>query len=356
MALKHRAELHSFRRHITWAAAILAVIFCSPASAKTLRVSYYIGESHPLVSAGIGPFMEEIKKANIGLDFRVFPAGQLGKPGDSIKNLQNSLADIGLIVMTYHREEMPLSQVVNLPWEASAWANTNAFIQATSKPGAISDEWKQQGMVPLIVAANPPYEIHTANKPLPNLASASGIKLRSPGGSYDEVLQAVGASPVAIPTPEAYESISRGTVDGTVYAFSNWSSLRLGEILKHTTTNVQLPSPGGLTYAISRKTFDSLNTDQQKKLLEAGHAASIRAQRALLSENEKALETYKKNGLNTYDWPKEDLAVLAEKYAGIRNNWVKNVDASGRPGTATLEDFQKLIDSAKENPENLPQP
>ncbi len=348
----------SFRRPIMWTAtALIAMSAASTVAAKTLKVSYYIGEKHSLVSAGIAPFMEEIKNAGVNLDFRVFPAGQLGKPGDSIKSLQSGLADIALIVVTYHREEMPLSQVVNLPWDgAGAWDNTNAFMHAIMEPGPIADEWKQQNLVPLIVATNPPYEIHTASKPLPNLAAANGLKLRSPGGSYNEVLQVVGANPVAVPTPEAYESISRGTVDGTVYAFSNWSSLRLGEILKHTTTNVSLPSPGGLTYAISRKTFDSLTPEQRAALLKAGHAASIRAQTDLLSANEAALAKYKNEGLNTYEWPQADLDALQTKYADIRANWVKNINDSGRPGTETAKKFGERIIKAKTDPKNLPLP
>jgi len=288
------------------------------------------------------------------LDFRVFPGGQLGRPGDSIRNLQNGLADIGLIVMSYHREEMPVSQVVNLPWELGAWENTHALLRAVGSPGPISEEWKQQEMVLLIATTNPPYEIHTGNRALPDLASASGIKLRSPGGSYDEVLQAVGANPVAIPTPETFDAISRGIVDGTVYAFSNWNSMRLSEILNHTTANVRLPSPGGLTYAISRKTFDSLNEAQQRALLEAGRTASIRAQRALLEENETALKTFKSEGLNTYEWPEQDLNTLKEKYTTIRNNWAKNVDASGRAGSETLETFNNMMKAAADNPEDFP--
>src|SRR5690606_24514729 len=85
------------------------------AAAETLKVGYYIGESHPLVSHGINVFMEEVKAATNGeIDFRVFPAGQLFKPRDAVQSLQTGIADIGLVVMPYHREEFPLSQVINV--------------------------------------------------------------------------------------------------------------------------------------------------------------------------------------------------------------------------------------------------
>lgn len=330
------------------------VLMTGTVEAKTLRVAYYIGDKHPLVTSGINLFMSEVKKADSSIDFRVFPAGQLGKPKDSIKTLQNGLADIALIVLPYHREELPITQVINLPWEADIWTLTNAFMRTTIDAGPIHDEWKKQGIVPLIAAANPPYEIHSGSKPLSSLAAVSGMKIRSPGGAYDDILSAAGVVSVAVPTPETFEAITRGTIDGTVYAFSNWNSMRLQEALKHTTVNLALPSPGGLTFSISRKTFDSLTPEQQALLIKIGRDVSIKAQAALLSENESALAEFKAKGLKTYEWSKENRAVLQEKLSSVRTNWIKNMDAADRPGTKAAGDFARQLKSAQGAPRDFP--
>jgi len=68
MALAKHAATRVFARHSALAVAVvLATSLGNAAEAKTLRVSYYIGASHPLVSAGITPFMEEVKNADVGL-------------------------------------------------------------------------------------------------------------------------------------------------------------------------------------------------------------------------------------------------------------------------------------------------
>jgi len=98
----------------------VGAVFCSGGvDARTLRVSYYSGAKHPMIESGINFFMEEVRKADPSIDFKVFPAGQLGKPADSVRALQSGLADIGQVVVTYHREEMPLSNVINLPWDGA---------------------------------------------------------------------------------------------------------------------------------------------------------------------------------------------------------------------------------------------
>jgi TRAP-type C4-dicarboxylate transport system substrate-binding protein len=325
------------------------------ATAKTLRVAYYSGAAHPMIESGINVFMDEVRKADSSIDFRVFPAGQLGKPGDSVKGLQSGLADISQIVVTYHREELPLSNVINLPWKgADAWSLSNAFMRATLEPGPIRDEWERNGLVAIMSVTNAPYEIHTPYKPLPNLASLSGIKMRSPGGSYDEIIKLLGAVPVSMPIPESFEALQRSTIDATLYSFSNWSGLRLQEIIKHTTTNVALPAASGLTFAMSKRAFDSLTPKQQAIVIEAGRTASLKSQSVQLQKNEDALKEFVGNGLKTYEWPEADLNTLDQRLADIKSNWIKAMDEAKRPGSQAAADMAKFLEAASASPKDIP--
>ena len=336
-------------------AAAAIMLTTGTASADTLKIGYYIGEKHPLVSAGIKPFIEEVKAKSGGeIDFQVFPAGQLFKAGDAVTMIQSGAVDIGLIVIPYHRQEFPISQAVNLPWGWEPWTLTNIYMRATIEDGLIKDEWAKNEMVPLIVATNAPYEIASATKELGDIASISGLKIRSAGGVSDKVLTAIGAVPVAIPTPETFESLQRGTIDATVYAFSNWAQMRLQEVLKHATTNVELAGPSGLTFAISRRVFDGMSPENQKILLDAGHAASLTAQKALLEENVAALKGFQTEGLKTYEWSDADLAALRGKYEAIRAEWEQEMNAAGRPGTDAIAQIEAFHGAAAANPQDLP--
>lgn len=344
-------------RHLSRAAGLAAAIVLAAGSAEatTLKVGYYIGEKHPLVSSGIKLFMEEIKEKTGGeIDFQVFPAGQLFKAGDAITMIQSGAVDIGLVVIPYHRQEFPISQAINLPWGWNPWLLTNTYMRATIEDGLIKEEWEKNEMVPLIVATNAPYEISSPTRELPDMASISGLKVRSSGGVADKILTAIGAVPVGIPTPETFEALERGTVDGTVYAFSNWSQMRLQEVLKHTTINVELPGPSGLTFAISRRVFDSLTPDQQQAMIEAGRRASISAQKALIEENKAALESFEADGLATYEWPAADLEALRGKFEAIRVEWVAEMEAAGHPGSEVLVQLNAFREKAADNPQDLP--
>ncbi len=337
-------------------AMALGLLAAGPGQAETLRVGYYIGESHPLAAHGIRPFMEEVReRTNGAIDFQVFPAGQLFSPGDAIRMMQSGVVDIGLIVMVYHREEFPLSQAITLPLGWETWAVTNTFMRASINDGLIRDEWERNGMVPIMFGTNAPYEIHTANTPLPDLSSIAGMQIRSPGGVYDNVFSAMGAVPVAIPTPETYSAIERGTIDASVYAFSNWAGLNLNEVLRHTTLNSGIPGPGGLTFAISSSAYERLTPEQREIILEAGRAASISSQTAIVEMNESALEQYRADGLNVYEWSDEDLQVVRGAFDAIRDQWVASQDAAGRQGAEALAQLLRFHEQAADNPTELPE-
>ena len=52
------------------------------------------------------------------------------------------------------------------------------------------------------------------------------MKLRSTGGAQDLTLRAIGAVPVRMAAPDAYESLSRGTMDGLLFPLGERGHLR----------------------------------------------------------------------------------------------------------------------------------
>jgi len=227
-------------------------------------------------------------------------------------------------------------------------------MRAVIEPGPVRDEWNRNGLVALMSVTNAPYEIHTPSKPIAGLSALAGLKMRSPGGSYDEIIKRLGAVPVSMPIPDSFEALQRGTIDATLYSFSNWAGLRLQEVIRHTTTNVALPAASGLTFAISQQAFDSLSTKQRALLLEAGRKAAIRSQTVQLESNEAALKRFTADGLKTYAWSKAELEALNSKLVEIKNNWVRNMDSARRPGTRTAADMSRFIGEAAKDPRNFP--
>nr|WP_280968936.1 MULTISPECIES: hypothetical protein [unclassified Bradyrhizobium] len=62
-----------------------------------------------------------------------------------------------------------------------------------------------------------------------------GLKLRTTGGAQDLTLRALNAVPVRMAAPDAYESLSRGTMDGLLFPLDSVVSYGLDKLVKHAT-------------------------------------------------------------------------------------------------------------------------
>ncbi|WP_204279917.1 hypothetical protein, partial [Serratia marcescens] len=60
----------------------------------------------------------------------------------------------------------------------------------------------------LLAVALPPYQILTVRAPVRSEQDLRGVKLRSTGGAQDLTLRTIGATPMRMAAPEAYESLS----------------------------------------------------------------------------------------------------------------------------------------------------
>src|SRR3546814_15154035 len=107
----------------------------------------------------------------------------------------SGIADIGWITFTYHAQEMPATQIANLPLGLDGTTAAAILWRATQSPGIIKDEWDQLGIVPLMVFANPAYEIHSTDKSLTGLDPLKGLNLRSTGPAYVEPVKHPGETP-----------------------------------------------------------------------------------------------------------------------------------------------------------------
>ena len=63
-----------------------------------------------------------------------------------------------------------------------------------------------------------------------------GMKIRGTGTSI-KVVEALGATPVAMPQPETYDALQKGVVDGLVSPIETLKGWKFAEVIKSTTEN-----------------------------------------------------------------------------------------------------------------------
>src|SRR5262249_27834840 len=123
----------------------------------------------------------------------------------------------------------------------------------------------------LIAFTTGPFALHTT-KVVKTLEEVRGLKIRVAGAAVP-IAKALGMTAIAMPATEAYQTLQRGTVDGTMFPWEAMDSFRLHEVVK-----ASLEVPGGILTSsffinINPKTVEKLTPANREALWKAGGLA-----------------------------------------------------------------------------------
>ncbi|HRY23632.1 MAG TPA: TRAP transporter substrate-binding protein DctP [Geminicoccaceae bacterium] len=322
-------------------AVLCGTTIAAGAQDVTLRLSNTFPENHFLWQNGGKVFVDAVDEATSGaVTVEAFHAGQLGK--DQLGLLDSGLAQMAVIAAPYAPEKLPLTGVVELPgFISGACEGADRVWPLVREGGALDQhEYEPLGLRVLFIAVPPPYKVMTGSTAVTGLADLAGLKLRTVGAAQGDTVVAVGATPIQVQASEFYDSVSRGTVDGAIYAYVGMPPYSLGEVMHHAVDNVFAGSLAVL-YAIDADTWAGLTPEIQTAMTEAA-ATAQRAVCEYQDADEAAIrERYvAEKGLTVVSFPESDTAAWNERMAGVAAAWAKRLDENGRPGTEILEAYR----------------
>lgn len=284
------------------------------------------------------------EKTDGRITFEYFPAEQLAKSEDLLDAAQNRLADIVYAPPLYLSDRLPLSTVAALPLVGNV-ADQQALNDAFNSLSL--NELNEVEVLPLGVRTirslvTAPYQIMSRQGKIATLDEMEGIKMRSSGGVQERSVESLGAVPVAIPAPDLYPALQRGTVDATLFNLPTAASYKLQEQLEYSTENLNL----GLfpvIYVINEDVWQTLPEDIQTALVEAAREVVptvIEADKQGVEDFRKGLE---ENGGGLYQIDAEQLAMWNQRLTPVRDEWVQRLEAQNKPAQAILDRWSELV-------------
>lgn len=184
-------------------------------------------------------------------------------------------------------------------------------------------------------------QLHFSKKRVRRLEDMKGLKVRSYGLS-SKILAAWGAVPVAMPFPEIYEALKLGTIDGTVSYLYTQKPYRHYEVAKY----YILGNFGALPcqpFLINLKAWDAVGPEGQKILQEAADKAQEVLIENFNKEDVECLKIMKDAGVDVYELPADQRARWVEKGRFVWDEWAKEMDEKGLPGTKITQRFLELV-------------
>ncbi|PVB62150.1 TRAP transporter substrate-binding protein [Labrenzia sp. 011] len=248
---------------IAAAGVLMAGMFTGPAMAETLKVTTFLPPVHTFVKA-INTWGEELADKSGGeLELEVFPASQLGPAPRQFDIVRSGVADIAIFLHAVTPGRFPMTELAGLPLTHPSAGDSSAI--TSRRLTELAPEYlaaEHEGTRILWVAVTPPLKVNLANADPSDLGNLKGLRLRYAGSTWQQIVEALGASPVPVPPAETGEAISKGIVDGATFPFEATMAFDLGPVVKYSME----PGLASATFAVvmSDAAYDRLSPEMQK--------------------------------------------------------------------------------------------
>lgn len=330
----------------TAAASAIALVSAAPElHAVELTLATDLSPTHTVSVEGIDVLMNCVTSAaGDEVKFNYFPSGQIAKRNEGISALNNGIADISYTSVGLETAKIPLQGVTMLPGLSKSAEQSVAAWRATlDADGILAQEWKKNGIRPLLINALAPYQI-MADVPYMTVEDWQGKKVRAPGSALNFLVNSMGGSPVEMSAADLYVAMQRGTVDSTILSMASVKPYSLQEVIKAMSNNTSLGTATQFL-AMSEKTWSSLTPELQEIFDQCGRSTEILLAR-LLDESESGLmDEFTELGIEIYSVPDEELAKIEEKISGVADDFVKRLSDRGLPAQEALDEYKQALSS-----------
>ena len=326
---------------VTCGFLIASTALAQAADPVKLRVADSFPKGHYLVKLVLEPWMEQVsKRTNGAVSFEHYPAQQLGKATDMLKLTQTGVADIGYVAPAYASDKMPVSEVAMLPGAFAHSCQGTLAYWKLAKSGVIAEQDYAGNNIRLLLAVSlPQYRIFTVKQPVKDVADVTGLKLRSTGGAQDLTLRAIGAVPVRMAAPDAYESLSRGTMDGLLFPLESVVAYGADKLVKHATDGLGFGS-FIVSYSISEASWKKLTPEIQKAMVDVANEIIPSACQEIQKADETTKQKLEAAGVR---FEAVQPGKFKELMKGVNKTWAEGLDARGKRGSDALREFDALV-------------
>lgn len=204
------------RRQILAAGAALplAAPSLSLAQAREFRLGILTPTGHPWNNAALRVADALKARSNGRLSLTVFHAGQLGNEAAMLQQMQSGALDMGWIMAAELGSRVPAIAAITAPYVVDSTPKIASLVRHPVAMGLFDTLPRETGCVGLAWGITGMRAIFSA-KDISTLADIKGMKLRiNPTPAYRDFYQLLGAAPTPIPTPQVFDAMTNGQVDG----------------------------------------------------------------------------------------------------------------------------------------------
>ena len=267
------------RRTLLAVATALTVVGASAVTTETraqapveVRFSFETPPGH-IKSKTIELFKELLEAKSDGYyQVNLFPAAQLVGPAEEVAATARGQIEMSAPYFSYLGSIEPAMNFYQLPLVFESYEQLWEFL-ATDEAADLAGRLERRGLQHIEYWFESPSRLWT-QRPVRSVADLRGQKIRVvPSAILQNAVEAMGATPTAIPGTELYLALQQGVADGAFTAPTYGLTFKFFEV-SNAITNLDL-FYGGYFFMVNKAWFDRQPAERQEQIMAAAAEARV---------------------------------------------------------------------------------
>ena len=305
----------------------------TPTLIATMKFTFTAGPPHPEYDTFVN-FKQRVEEQSGGrIKIDLYPSASLVKEARALDSAMEGVADLAQFFDSKFPDRLPLAGVWALPpiWstsqEATRWQSElldEFFKEEAEKLGVHTVFRYQQPSCLLFLRSTEAY----------GLEDIKGLSIRSVSPLFTECLTALDTLAIHVPFTEIYDALQKGMIEGAagfatnVYTFKWQETGKPGYII-----NMGGLNSGSCSVQMNQDVYDSLPSDLQEIINEAGREGSLAHSKVLDGVEATNLEKIVDYGATFIQWDDAEIKRVRERLAPMWDDWANEMDSQGLPGS-----------------------
>lgn len=317
-----------------------------------LRAATGLSAQHAWWAASMEPWMERVEELTDGqVEFETFTGGELVAVPDEAEALESGTVDVSLVLPIYQPDQFPMAEITMLPLNHSdTFIASNAWKALLESDVELADgktyselQFGQFKVFP--VSTTQEYSISTTGKEFKSADDVIGTSLRTPSRIHEMYAEETRLSSVTMPAVEMYDSLSRGTFDGSFYSIADWSGYGFQDLFKYTVTGINF-GHFNTFIGMTQEKWDEMPKNVQEAMTQANEEIFEAGAQEWITRSEAAIAQNEEKGGKFVEFSSLDQGVQDHFNKGIEDTWssyAKLLEENGQPGNELVKLWADLI-------------
>lgn len=327
---------------------VLAMAGASVVAAQefTFKLHHLLGAQSPAQRNMLEPWAKRVEELSGGrVKIEIFPAMTLGgTPPELVQQARDGVVDIIWTVNGYTPGQFPRTEVFELPGIYVNDIKATNLAMFDMFEDSLKEEYKGLEVMWLHVHAG--QALMTVDKEVHSPADLAGMKIRIPSRTGAWVIEALGASPLAMPVPEVPSALSKKVVEATLLPWEIIPPLKLQNQIKYFIEGHDRTRFGTTTFQVSmnKARWDGLPDDIKKAFRDAsGRDWWAKVAEVWRAGDDFGIKMATDAGRTHLTLSEEETKAFLDVLEPVQQRWIDEVTAKGIDGAGLVEKAKELI-------------